>query len=116
MTKHEIFARFFTDLLQLDNRLEAVEIAKKAWPATSSMWLHLMDIDPVLIELGVAKTMGDGRTGYMYFVDETGSQYVWEIERPTPEQERQLREMAEEMLRNQTEAQALLISAWKGAR
>jgi hypothetical protein len=100
MTKHEIFAQFFTNLLKLDNRLEAREIAFKVWPATHDMWLRHMKIDDVLIELGLAKVMDDGRMGYLAPQDPGlhWKQVNWEIEEQTPEQERRMREIAEQML------------------
>jgi hypothetical protein len=99
MTKHEIFAQFFTDLLKLDNRLQAREIAREVWPATEDMWLHPMKIDDVLIELGLARVMDDGRMGYLLIDDSRGWRNDnWETELPTPEQETKLRAMAGKML------------------
>lgn len=99
MTKHEIFAQFFTNLLQMESRQQAREVARKVWPATSDMWLHPMKIDDVLIELGLARVMDDGRIGYLLIDDSRGWRNDnWETELPTPEQERQMQAMAEEML------------------
>ena len=99
MTKHEIFAQFFTNLLQLENRQQARDLARKAWPATHDMWLHPMKIDAVLIELGLARVMDDGRIGYLLPDDSRGWRNdSWEIEEATPEQEQRLRETAKRML------------------
>lgn len=94
MTRHEIFAQFFTNLLELENRQQAREIARKTWPATHDMWLHPMKIDGVLIELGLARVMDDGRVGYLVIDDSRGWRNdSWEIEEATPEQEQRMREM-----------------------
>jgi hypothetical protein len=101
MTKHEIFAQFFTNLLTLENRQEARDLARKAWPATLEMWLHPMKIDGVLIELGLARVMDDGRIGYLLIDDSRGWRNDhWETELPTPEQARQIQETAEMMLKS----------------
>jgi len=98
MTKHEVFAQFFTNLLQLENRLQAREIAFQMWPATHDMWIRNMKIDGVLIELGLAQKMDDGRMGYLAPQDSglPWKQSNWEIEDPTPEQEQRLRTAAQE--------------------
>ena len=108
MKKHEVFAEFFTNLLTLENKIEAREIAKKAWPATSDMWLHVMKIDPVLIELDLARVMDDGRIGYRV-PDQVRGGPGWEIEKPTPEQEWEMRDMAEKMLRENEARDPLLV-------
>lgn len=94
MKAKDVFAEFFTNLLKIDNRVQAREIALTVWPGTRELWLHTMNIDPVLIELDLAKVMDDGRIGYRYF-DAVDEKHVWEVELPTPEQETQLQTMAD---------------------
>lgn len=99
MNKHEIFAQFFTNLLKMENRQQARDLAFQVWPATHSMWLHPMEIDDVLIELGLAQKMDDGRIGYLAPQDSSlpWKQVNWEIERPTLEEKVRLGQTAEQM-------------------
>lgn len=100
MTKHEIFAQFFTNLLTMDNRQQAQEIARSVWPATSDMWIHPMKIDPVLMELDLARVMDDGRIGYLVIDDSLGWRNDrWEIEMPTIEQRAEVRALTDHLLR-----------------
>jgi len=93
MTKHEVFAEFFTNLLKLENQQQARSIAEKVWPATHDMWIYPMKIDPVLIRLGLAHVMEDGRIGYLAPQDQNlpWRQSNWETEEPTAEQETKMR-------------------------
>lgn len=64
MKAKDVFREFFTNLLKLENRAQAQAIALAAWPGTRDIWLHTMDLDPVLIELDLARVDSDGSVVY----------------------------------------------------
>jgi len=79
MEPKDLFREFFTNLLKLENRGHAREIAKAVWPGTRELWLHTMDIDPVLIELDLAQVTEKG--GIVYRPPDRGWT-SWELELP----------------------------------
>ena len=78
MKSDDVFAEFFTSLLKLDNRAEAREIALVVWPGTRNVWIHTMDIDPVLIELDLARVRKDGSV--IYRPPDPNGWFPWERE------------------------------------
>ena len=80
MKAKDVFAEFFTNLLKIDNRAQAREIALTVWPGTRTLWLHTMDIDPVLIELDLARVGSDG--GIVYRPPDPNGWFPWEQEIP----------------------------------
>lgn len=78
MKVKEVFAQFFTNLLKLDDRGTAREIAKTVWPGTREIWLHTLKIDPVLIELDLARVTEEG--GVVYRPPDPKGWTPWEQE------------------------------------